>query len=101
MIVITVGEMIVSPFGQSLVAGFAPPEMRGRYMAVAGLSWGMAFAAGPYLAGRLMESPNPDFLWIACGIVGTAAALGYILLDRLHHTTVPELGPEIQPGSAD
>ena len=43
MIVITVGEMVVSPFQQSLVAGFAPEDMRGRYMAVSELSWSVAF----------------------------------------------------------
>ena len=47
MVVITIGEMIVSPFQQALVAGFAPEQMRGRYMAVSGLSWGIAFTIGP------------------------------------------------------
>ena len=56
MIVITIGEMVISPFQQALVAGFAPEEMRGRYMAVSGLSWGMAFAIGPYFAGVLLEN---------------------------------------------
>jgi len=101
MVVITVGEMIVSPFGQALVAGFAPPEMRGRYMAVAGLSWGVAFAGGPYLAGRLMESPNPDLLWMACGVVGILAMLGFLILHRIHRSPVPELGLGVQPSAAD
>ena len=99
MVVITIGEMIVSPFGQALVAGFAPEAMRGRYMAVAGLSWGLAFAAGPYLAGRIMESSNPNFLWMASGILGTLAALGYIVLDRRNRVT--EIMPESSPSAAD
>lgn len=89
MVVITVGEMIVSPFGQALVAGFAPDAMRGRYMAVGGISWGLAFAIGPYLAGRILEGPNPDFLWIACGILGILASLGFVLLHRSHPVTDP------------
>lgn len=99
MVIITIGEMVVSPFGQSLVAGFAPEAMRGRYMAVAGLSWGLSFAAGPYLAGRIMESANPNLLWVACGVVGSLAVLGYITLDRRHRA--PALAPETTFSAAD
>ncbi|MFN8413502.1 MAG: MFS transporter [Anaerolineales bacterium] len=86
MIVITIGEMIVSPFQQSLVASFAPEAMRGRYMAVSGLSWGMAFAVGPYLAGVLLDGTHPNFLWVACGILGILAVIGYIILNKIHHS---------------
>jgi MFS family permease len=99
MIVITIGEMIVSPFQQALVARFSPEDMRGRYMAVAGLSWGIAFAAGPYFAGLLLDGPNPKLLWIACGILGFVAMIGYIVLDKLHHSTAPL--PNVEPAAAD
>ena len=89
MIVITIGEMVVSPFQQSLVASFAPEEMRGRYMAVSHLSWGMAFAIGPYFAGLLLDSPSPNWLWIACGILGVITVIGYIILDKIHHSPAP------------
>ena len=62
MIVITIGEMVISPFQQALVASFAPEQMRGRYMAVSGLSWGMAFAIGPYFAGLLLDSASPELI---------------------------------------
>jgi MFS family permease len=88
MIVITIGEMVVSPFQQSLVASFAPEEMRGRYMAVSGLSWGIAFAIGPFFAGILLDGPNPNLLWLACGILGVITVLGYILIDKIHHSPV-------------
>ena len=39
IVIITIGEMIVVPTSQSLAANFAPEDMRGRYMAVFGLSW--------------------------------------------------------------
>jgi MFS family permease len=88
MIVITIGEMVVSPFQQSLVASFAPEEMRGRYMAVSGLSWGLAFTIGPYFAGLLLDGPNPNLLWLACSILGVITVLGYILIDKIHHSPV-------------
>jgi MFS family permease len=98
MIIITIGEMIVSPFQQSLVASFAPEDMRGRYMAVSGLSWGMAFAIGPYLAGLLLDSASPNFLWMACGVLGAVTVIGYIVLDKIHHTPAPVAA---QPAATD
>ncbi len=98
MIVITIGEMVISPFQQALVAGFAPEEMRGRYMAVSGLSWGMAFAIGPYFAGVLLESATPNLLWVACGILGIITVIGYIILDKVHHSPAPALA---EPAAAD
>lgn len=82
MVVITVGEMIVAPVGQALVAKFAPEEMRGRYMAVFGYSWGISFAIGPYLAGLILDTFDPRFLWYAAGIIGTLAVMGFLGLYR-------------------
>ena len=82
MVVITVGEMIVAPVGQALVAKFAPEAMRGRYMAVFGYSWGISFAIGPYLAGLVLDNFDPRFLWYAAGIIGTLAVMGFLGLHR-------------------
>ncbi|HET9910718.1 MAG TPA: MFS transporter [Anaerolineales bacterium] len=97
MVVITIGEMVVTPFQQSLVASFAPEDMRGRYMAVSGLSWSISFTVGPYLAGLLLESANPDLLWAFAGIVGMMATLGFIVLNKVHQDSVPA----IEPAAAD
>ncbi|MGZ9221698.1 MAG: MDR family MFS transporter [Anaerolineales bacterium] len=89
MVVITIGEMIVSPFQQALVASFAPEAMRGRYMAVSGLSWGIAFAVGPYFAGLMLDSANPNVLWAFCGFLGMLATIGFTVLDKVHHSPAP------------
>jgi MFS family permease len=62
--------------------------MRGRYMAVSHLSWGLAFAIGPYFAGLLLDSTTPNWLWMACGILGVITVIGYIVLDKIHHSPV-------------
>ena len=86
MVVITIGEMLVSPVAQALVASFAPEQMRGRYNAIFGnLAWGVPFAIGPWLAGLIVDNVNPNWLWYACGIVGTLAVIGYLILHRVHH----------------
>lgn len=93
MVVITIGEMIVTPFQQSLVASFAPEEMRGRYMAVSGLSWSIAFMIGPYFAGLILDSANPNFLWAMCGFVGILATIGFTLLNKVHRSPTPIIEP--------
>jgi MFS family permease len=97
MIIITIGEMVVSPFQQSLVASFAPEHMRGRYMAVSGLSWSISFTVGPYFAGLILDSANPSLLWAFCGLIGTLATLGFIVLNKVQHSPVPA----IEPAAAD
>ncbi len=97
MIIITIGEMVVSPFQQSLVASFAPEHMRGRYMAVSGLTWSISFTIGPYFAGLLLDSAHPNLLWAFCGIVGILATLGFTVLNKVHNSSIPV----IEPAAAD
>jgi MFS family permease len=78
MVIITIGEMIVAPVAQALVAGFAPEDMRGRYMAVSGLSWALPSAIGPYLAGLLLDGPRPQLLWYAAGLFAVLSGLGFV-----------------------
>jgi MFS family permease len=86
MVIITIGEMIVSPIQQSLVASFAPEAMRGRYMAVSSLSWSVSFTVGPYFAGLILDSSNPNLLWIMCGFIGLLATLGFATLNKTHRS---------------
>ena len=83
MVIITIGEMVVSPVAQALVASFAPEEMRGRYMAVSGVSWGIPFAVGPYLAGLILDGPNPHLLWYVAGFIGMLSTLAFLALNRI------------------
>ncbi|HSB00006.1 MAG TPA: MFS transporter [Anaerolineales bacterium] len=100
MVIITIGEMVVSPFQQSLVASFAPEDMRGRYMAVSGLTWSIAFTVGPYFAGVLLDSANPSLLWTFAGIIGMLATLGFVVLNKVHHSPVAAIEP-MEPAAAD
>jgi MFS family permease len=87
MVIITVGEMIVSPVAQALVARFAPEDMRGRYMAIFGISWSIPFMIGPLLAGLILDNLNPNLLWYAAGFIGMLAVLGFLYLHRRAHLT--------------
>lgn len=89
MVILTIGEMIVAPVGQALVAKFSPEDMRGRYMAIFGFSWAIPFAIGPYLAGLILDNLDPRWLWYLAGMIGILAVAGYY---GLHRRTEKEEG---------
>jgi MFS family permease len=82
MAVLTVGEMMTAPVSQSLVSRMAPERMRGRYMATYGFSWVIPAAAGPTLAGLVMDYADPRWVWYGTGLVGLLAASVFLLLRR-------------------
>ena len=82
MVVITIGEMLVAPVGRAIVAKFAPEHMRGRYMAVSGFSFLIPFAIGPLLAGIVLDTMEPRWLWYFSGLVGVLSVLGFLWLHR-------------------
>ena len=84
IVIITIGEMIVVPTSQALVADFAPEEMRGRYMAIAGLSWAIPSTIGPAAAGYILDNYNPNLLWyIGAALCGLSVLAYYALHLRL------------------
>jgi MFS family permease len=92
IVIITIGEMIVVPTSQALVAGFAPEKMRGRYMAVAGLSWAIPSTIGPGAAGYILDNYNPNLLWYIGGALCGLSVLAYYLL-HLRLGTRQEFAP--------
>jgi predicted MFS family arabinose efflux permease len=80
MVVITIGELIFEPVRQASVAGFAPEQMRGRYMAIEGHSISIAYAVGPLLAGQVFDSGSPNWLWYSTGMIGVVSVLMFMML---------------------
>ena len=80
IIIITIGEMVVVPTSQTIAANFAPEAMRGRYMAMFGLSWAIPSVVGPYLAGRILDNYNPNLLWYIGGAICGLSVLAYYAL---------------------
>jgi len=80
ILIITLGEMIVMPVGQAVVARFAPGDMRGRYMAFYSLSWTIPASVGPWAAGLVMDNYDPNWVWYAAGIICAVATAGFYAL---------------------
>ena len=92
IVIITIGEMIVVPTSQALATDFAPETMRGRYMAIFGLSWAIPSTIGPGAAGYILDNYNPNLLWFIGGALCGLSVLAYYAL-HLRLGTRPEFAP--------
>ena len=102
IVVITIGEMVIMPTASALATNFAPEDMRGRYMAVFGLSWALPATVGPSAAGLILDNFNPNLLWyLGAGLCALSVLGFYVLhlrLGRLNRFNPPE--PEGEPSPA-
>jgi MFS family permease len=78
MVILTVGELIQSPTATTLAANLAPAEMRGRYMSLYGLTWGVASGVGPVLGGLLNDQFGPKAIWYGGSVIGLAGSLLFL-----------------------
>src|SRR5919197_71925 len=79
--VVALGECLHTTVLMPLVADLAPAALRGRYMAVMGLSWWLGLALAPTLAAQLL-SVSPPAAMLAAASVAAAAAAAALALER-------------------
>ena len=82
IVIMTIGELILMPTSSSYVANLAPPDMRGRYMSVAGLTWSAAAGIAPLLGGFLNDNIAPVATWYGGFAIGAIGILGFFILSR-------------------
>ena len=98
MIIITIGEMIVTPIQQTIVAKFAPEDMRGRYMAMFGFHWAIPNLFGVLLAGLVWDNIGPNWVWYFAGILSFISVVGFW---SLHGVTKKRFLKEEEPLKED
>ena len=82
MVVITCGELVLVPTATTYVANIAPPAMRGRYMSVFSLCWGIASGVGPVVGGYLNDNISPQAIWFGGGAIGLLGAIWFLFQSR-------------------
>jgi MFS family permease len=84
VIVLTLGEVTFVPASSGFVANLAPADMRGRYMAILGLFFGIGGAAGSQIAFSLFASlTDKNLTWGILGLIGFATLIGYAFLSKM------------------
>jgi MFS family permease len=61
----SIGSLLLSGRAFAVVSGLAPPGATARYLAVYGLSWGVATVIAPVLATLVIAASGPAALWAA------------------------------------
>lgn len=85
MVIVTLGEIVISPSLEALSANLAPARLKGRYLGFQGLLQSLGQALGPLLGGLGFEhfagrwTPAP---WLAAGALAGAAGWGFRRLGR-------------------
>ena len=79
VVVWTIGEVIGAATGPTVVAGLSPAAMRGRYQGVFGFSFAAAAMVAPLLGGWVYQHLGGTVLWVGCGVVSVANAVGHLL----------------------
>ncbi len=74
VVVWTFGEMILLPGIAAYVAAASPPDRRGEYMGMYTMTFGAAFAIGPWLGTELLERAGPRVLWTTMLALGALSA---------------------------
>jgi MFS family permease len=75
VIVWTFGEMILLPSLAAYIADICPPDRVGEYMGLYTMSFGLAFAIGPWLGTVLLEHSGGLVLWSTTFALGLLSAV--------------------------
>lgn len=85
MVILTFGELIVVPTASKYVADVAPANLRGRYMGVYWLGWGLARTLAPLIGGFLNDAIAPRAIWVGGLVIGLISVTGLSILTQFRH----------------
>ncbi|ADB34339.1 major facilitator superfamily MFS_1 [Kribbella flavida DSM 17836] len=85
----SVGELFLLTRYLTQASGLAPGHGRGRYLAVFGLSWGIATTVAPLTVTQLLQYAGPEGLWLS----SAAAAVTLAVLQPWFRRRLAPAGP--------
>jgi len=83
MVILTLGELTLVPTASKYVADIAPADLRGRYMSMHWLGWGLARTLSPIIGGFLNDNVSPQAIWIGGLLIGLTSVSGIFLFNRI------------------
>ncbi len=84
VVVITAGEMVMSPASLTLTARLAPANRSGRYMGIFGFAVAGGWSFGPMIGGIILDAFGDTHVlaWSLIGSLALVSAVGYGLFSR-------------------
>jgi MFS family permease len=85
VVVWTIGEIGFAAVIGAVFADLAPVDLRGRYMGLSGMAFGVGTVVGPLAGTNALEHFGPTVTWIGCALLGVVIFIGqYSLAPALH-----------------
>jgi MFS family permease len=85
VVVWTIGEIGFAAVIGAVFADLAPIDLRGRYMGLSGMAFGVGTVIGPLAGTNALEHFGPTATWIGCAVLGVVIFIGqYSLAPALH-----------------
>lgn len=94
MVILTFGELTLVPTASKYVADIAPADLRGRYMSMHWLGWGLARTLSPIIGGFLNDNVSPQAIWIGGLLIGLTSVSGIFIFNRI---SASQTAPQPQP----
>ena len=89
-VVWSLGDLLLLGRYYTIVSNLAPDHMRGRYLAVFGISWGIASTIAPLTGTQLLDTSGPAGLWTSCAVLALVLAA---IQPALRHRITPASNP--------
>jgi MFS family permease len=83
MVILTFGELTLVPTASKYVA-----DLRGRYMSIYWLGWGLARTLSPIIGGFLNDRLSPRAIWIGGLFIGLTSVVSIFLFHHISSTRV-------------
>jgi MFS family permease len=83
MVILTFGELTLIPTASKYVADIAPADLRGRYMSIYWVGWGLSRTVAPLLGGYLNDTISPRAIWMGGLLLGLTSTLGLFVLNQV------------------
>lgn len=83
MVILTFGELTLIPTASKYVADIAPADLRGRYMSIYWVGWGLSRTVAPLLGGYLNDTISPRSIWVGGLLIGLTSTVGLFILNAI------------------
>ncbi|MFF0345616.1 MDR family MFS transporter [Kribbella sp. NPDC004875] len=85
VVVWTIGEIGFAAVIGAVFADLAPIDLRGRYLGLSGMAFGVGTVIGPLAGTNALEYLGPTATWLGCAVLGVVIFIGqYSLAPALH-----------------
>ncbi len=82
IVVLTLGEVAMSPVMPLVVANLAPRELRGSYQGAFQLAFSVPACVAPLLGSTILGSLGSASLWTGCAVVAALGAVLHLAIER-------------------